>query len=113
MSSNRNSSPAWVAPLGSSLTLTIVLLASLAPQPAGAGGGPPDSGAARSNSAMRSAASGEVVLGWTLWFDQAGPGLMPLPCWPAGDAPLAAVRGDAPDASRPAPELRSCPTRGP
>lgn len=113
MSSNRNSSPAWVAPLGSSLTLTIVLLASLAPQPAGAGGGPPDNGAAGPNAAMRGAASGEMVLGWTLWFDQAGPALLPLPCWPATGAPAAAALGDGPDASRPTPPLRSCLPRGP
>lgn len=102
-----------MAPLGSSLTLTIVLLASLAPQPAGATGGAPEGGAAGPDTAVRGSAQGEIMLGWTLWFDQAGPALLPLPCWPPTGVPAAVTRGEGSRQPHPTPPSRSCVPRGP
>lgn len=80
-------------PMGSCLTLTLVLFASLTPQPAGAGT-PETTQRSPQSAVLRSTAGGEIAIGYALLLD-AGPGaiIAPLSGFDHADATGAAVPG--------------------
>lgn len=98
--------------MGSCLTLTLVLFASLTPQPATAGVAEPVQRSPQSV-VLRSAVGGEIALGYALLLDSGSCALVArLPSLDSGDTPSAAALA-CPAALPAAPSITAQPTRAP